>query len=72
MTITANATPKAARKAIKETKKVITVAIAGPMEHLVVITKAEATLIIKNAEISGYIINLFDHDEELAIGLSEE
>ena len=65
------ATPKQARKAIKETKDIIAIAIAGPLEHMVIITKAEANLVIKQAEISGYIITLFQHPGELDIGISE-
>ena len=64
-------TPVEARKAIKNHKGIITIGIQGPIEYDVIITKAEATGVIRQAEVNSLNIQLTNGGDQLSIALWE-
>ena len=65
-------TPIEARKAIRQHKGICLVGMAGPLEWQVIITKAEATEVIKQAEINDCDIQITIQDDNLRIALWEK
>ena len=65
--------PTKARKAIREHKGIITVGIRGPIEWDVIITKKEATEIVKQAENNDLaILTSFHGGAEMVISIWEK